>query len=173
MRIFLFLLSYGIVLWLLFIPKNIFYLEIYELLGDELPIVILTILPIFPSLKISSYLNKKVQKSNINKLTNLEILTGGIEFVIPACLSFFLFEYVDKKESYGYGSTYNISEEVPYLFSGIFFVILFLEWIRRYKSEKDKYIFFRYIYIIFIVIAFMLSIKYIELMFEPNYAPLD
>ncbi|WP_367755843.1 hypothetical protein [Flavobacterium sp. WC2430] len=173
MRILLFLLSYAIVLWLLFIPKNIFYLEIYELFGDELPIVILAILPIFPSLKISSYLNKKIQNLNIYKLTNLQILTGGIEFVIPACLSFFLFQYVHKIESYGYGYSHNISDTIVYVFSALFFVILLLEWIRRYKSEKDKYLVFTYIYIVIMVIAFMLSIKYIALMFEPNYLPFE
>jgi hypothetical protein len=168
MRILLFLLSYVILLRLLFIPKDIFYLELYKLLGDELLLVTYYILPIFPSFIISSYLNKKFQMTNIYKTTNLEVLTGGIEVVIPTCLSFFLFEYIDKIESDGYGYSHNISDDIPYIFSGLFFAILFLEWIRRYKSEKDKYAVFRYIYIIVMVIAFMLSIKYIELMFEPN-----
>lgn len=168
MRILFLLLSYGILVLVLFIPLMIFHSEIYDVIGTQLPIMILGILPIIPSIKISSFFNKKVEKSNIYKLTNLEALTGGIELIIPACLSFFLFEYVDKKESYGYGSNHEISDDIPYLFTGLFFVVLFFEWIRRYKSEKDKYVAFRYIYIIVMVIAFMLSIKYIGLMFEPN-----
>lgn len=168
MRILLLLLSYGILVLVLFIPLMIFNSEIYDVIGTELPIVIIGILPIIPSIKISSFFNKKVQKSNFYKLTNLQVLTGGIELVIPSCLSFFLFEYVDKKESYGYGRYHEISEDIPYLFTGLFFVILFFEWIRRYKSEKDKYVTFRYIYIIVMIITFMLSIKYIGLMFEPN-----
>ena len=102
------------------------------------------------------------------KTTIIKFVTRIIELGIPACLSFFLFEYVDKKESYGYGRTHEISDDIPYVFSGLFFVVLFFEWIRRYKSEKDKYVVFRYVYIIVMVIVFMLSIKYIGLMFEPN-----
>lgn len=167
MRILLFVLSYGILLSLLF-PILILNSVISEALGEFLRILLWIILPIFPSIKLSSFLNKKVQKSNVYKLTNLEVLTGTFELVIPICLSFFLFEYVDKKESYGYGRRHDISDDIPYLFSGLFFVILFFEWIRRYKSEKDKYLVFRYVYIMVMVIAFMLSIKYIGLMFEPN-----
>lgn len=167
MRILLFLLSYGLLLLLLF-PIVILNSVISEVLGELLKILLWGILPVFPSIKLSSFLNKKVQKSNIYKLTNLEVLSGGFELVIPLCLSFFLFEYVDKKESYGYGRYHEISEDIPYLFTGLFFVILFLEWIRRYKSGKDKYLAFRYIYIIVMVVAFMLSIGYIGLMFEPN-----
>lgn len=138
------------------------------MLGDLLIISLWTILPIYPSIKLSSILNKKVQKTNVYKLTNLEVLTGVIELVIPLCLSFFLFEYVEKKESDGYGSYHEISDEIPYLFTGLFFVVLFLEWIRRFKSGKDKFLAFRYIYVIIMVVAFMLSIRYIGLMFEPN-----
>lgn len=168
MRILLFLLFYLIFLFVLLIPTITFYSEIDDGIGDELLFVILAILPIFPSIKLSSYFNKKIQRTNIYKLTNLEVLTGGIELVIPACLSFFLFEYVDKKESYGYGRRYEISDEIPYLFLGLFFAILFLEWIRRYKSEKDKFVVYRYIYVVVLIIAFVLSVKYIGLMFEPN-----
>ncbi len=102
------------------------------------------------------------------KITIIKFVTRIIELAFPACLSFFLFEYIDKKESYGFGRSHTISEDIAYVFSGLFFAILFLEWVRRYNSEKDKYVVFRYIYIIVMVIAFILSIKYIGLMFEPN-----
>ncbi|MEZ7497126.1 hypothetical protein QO200_00050 [Flavobacterium sp. Arc3] len=168
MRILLFLLPYGTLVLVLFILMIMFSSEVYHVMGTQLPIVLLGILPIFPSIKISSLLNKKVQKSNIYKLTNLQVLTGTFELIIPVCLSFFLFEYVDKKESYGYGSNHEISDNIPYFLPALFFVILCLEWIRRYNSEKDKFVAFRYIYIIVMVIAFILSLKYIGLMFEPN-----
>ncbi|RKS12839.1 hypothetical protein [Flavobacterium sp. 120] len=102
------------------------------------------------------------------KTTITKLATGSIELAFPLFLSMLLFEYVDKKESTGYGYINNISDNIPYLLSGLFFMILCLEFIRRRNSEKDKFVAFRYIYIIVMVIAFILSLKYIGLMFEPN-----
>ncbi|AXT19802.1 hypothetical protein D7030_01425 [Flavobacteriaceae bacterium AU392] len=135
-----------------------------EKLGIEegLQIIIWLLLPILPSFKISSVLFKKYKGNEFSKITNIQAITGIMELLIPSGLTFLLFEYTDK---YNVGR-YYLADEIPFVFSGVFYIILLLEWIRRYRSKKDSYAIFRYIYVLFMIIVFILSIQYIEMLVD-------
>lgn len=110
---------------------------------------------------------QSVKKTNLFKRNGIKVLTVIIELAIPKCLSILLFEYKDIREEKYRGRLY-VSDDFLFFLSGMFFAVLFLEWIRRYKSGKDSYAVVRYIYIIVMTIVFILSIKYIGLIYEPR-----
>ncbi len=102
---------------------------------------------------------------SVSKKRTIQVLSGFIELLFPAFLSMLLFEYGRKFDDYSRHHDY-LSQDVLYLFTALFYAILIIEWLRRYKSIKDKYTIYRYLYIIFMVISFILSIKYIDILVQ-------
>jgi len=161
MRVLIFILIFVLIAGLLSIPIILFEYQITKHISLELFIPTTLLIIIYPVIKISSNICKRLKDSNI-WLTNTQISSGIIELTIPIIFSFLLIEYRDRLNSEFYGL---VDDLTIFFICLIYFTILFLEWFRRYKTKKDKYFAYRYIFLVIIVVLFILSIKYLQLFY--------
>lgn len=143
----------GILIWFLlaFVTSGIIYL--IDIGFDELITVILLSLITLLSIYISYRLARKTTYENsIRNIINLGILPYLAELILPSILTYLLFLFSDEKDSYN-------SEEVAVSFSIIFFVLVILEWLRRYR-DKNTSSFFKYLYVVIMIVVFAFGLWY-------------
>jgi len=162
MRLILFLLVYGLIITVLFTSILLSDIQIHKM---DYWIVIALLAIIYPAIKLSSLISKNLKTPNI-ELSNTQALTAIIELIIPSIFSFLLIEYRDKLK-YGYYDG-SFDDSMIFVLSSTYFIILFTEWKRRCKTDKDKPAVYKYVYIIVMLITFILSMLYVQLFFDES-----
>lgn len=84
------------------------------------------------------------------------------EFSIPVIFSFAIVTVADERQIY--------VEEYVFPIQILYFIILFLEWIRRYKNNGEEKFYEKYLWLIAIFIVFYFSIDLLKLFPLPNNA---
>jgi len=78
-----------------------------------------------------------------------------LEFSIPVIFSFAIVTLADEK--------YVYVEEYVFPMQILYFIILFLEWIRRFQNKENEGRYEKYIWIGVILIIFYFSMQFLEL----------
>ncbi len=110
----------------------------------------LIVLSIYISYKLA---RKATYKNSIRNIINLGILPYLMELILPSILSYLFFLFSDQKD-------YEISVELTITFSIIFFGLVILEWLRRYR-DKNINNFLKYLYVIIMLMVFVLGLWYV------------
>ncbi len=97
---------------------------------------------------------RTIRKNNINnfRFYSILILKHITELIFPTILAFLFSFFIDTKEFSG------DKHFVIILVSIIFYLIVIVEWIRRRVDQESRPLYFNFLYIIVLIIAFILAI---------------
>lgn len=104
-----------------------------------------------------------MEKISSKYKASIKVISTLIEIAIPVIFSALLLEYKEHLSSNRYIKFSFSSEGILYTVCSLFFLILISEWIRRFYKKNDRSTYRKYIYIIVMLLAFILSIFYLQL----------
>ena len=161
-KIITFIITYGIVFLIIaIIIVGLFDFFKWEIDNHNWTQLILSVLAsIYPSIKLSSYIERKGFLSfTFSFFKKNKIFNHLTELILPILLTILLSEFITLKNV---GSAFEITMS----FSVLFFLILFIEWYRRYRNKHIVLTYRKYIYVGVIFFVFILGIWYSSLLID-------
>lgn len=147
-------ISSAILSWFLLVIITSVISDLIGFDSNELRLVVIfsfiALFSIFIGYKLA---RKTTYKNSIRNIINLGILSYLVELILPSILTYLLFLFLDEKDSY-------ILEEVTISFSIIFFLLVVLEWLRRYRDKKASN-FLKYVYVFIMLMVFVFGLWYV------------
>ena len=104
-----------------------------------------------------------MEKISSKSKASVKVISTLIEIAIPVIFSALLLEYEEHLSSNRYIKFSFSSEGILYTVCSVYFLILISEWIRRVYKKNDSTTYKKYIYIVVMLLAFILSLFYLQL----------